>query len=409
MSDTKTYLDGLLGNQATIQTTGVTNPNNGNPNLINNQPQTTKDTNDNPHPGVTFTNTNFAQQISTPTAAPNSNSMVDDILNRIRTANPFGTPSGTNGAVTPPTTTPPVTTPGTGTTNPPLTNGSGGSQGTNPLDPNRYQLNNTYWNEILNRQINAPGGPQGGLPSGLDMSNLTQGSFGNLNWDSLNQVAQEMGLGNFKTEGGGFDWRQLLDAITEPFIQGDFWDSVNKRWTIPQGLAGALGGPAGEYIYKKLEQQLLPGDMEDFEIPKENIDFLQALREERSKAMRNELLDSFARSTGVDLTPATREELFAELQRQGWSASLNPETMTQQQAQALTRFFDLYRQGGLQRASAIWGQGFNQSGVSGTGSYDAPTIEEFLRNFTTADGGAAPMTPEQWEAMMRYRRGEVRR
>ena len=163
----------------------------------------------------------------------------------------------------------------------------------------------------------------------------------------------------------------------------------------------------GEYIYKQLETRLTGDEIEAGEIPRESIDALEALRQQRQQYFsRDEIQRSFRDATGVDLRPPSREELFAIAQRNGWSAGLNPETMTPEQWNALmTRLTSTYS--GLTNALNTWGQGTGWG--SSTGRYNAPTVEEFLRNFTTADGAGARLTPEQWEAIMRQRRGDVTR
>lgn len=46
---------------------------------------------------------------------------------------------------------------------------------------------------------------------------------------------------NPRTAGGGFDWRQFLDVVSEPFVPGDIWNSGQGRWSTPMEAIGLDG------------------------------------------------------------------------------------------------------------------------------------------------------------------------
>lgn len=140
-----------------------------------------------------------------------------------------------------------VTTPSTGGTitpwTPPVQAGTGGNTPAVPTPPTTGGgVGGGYTQDDLANVLNQIGGQFGGSYGGGGFGGETAGSSasGRGLWDSSPWLAQRLGV----NPEGGFDWQQILDVISEPFIRGDFWNAQTNTWN-PGTATAALGRAAG--------------------------------------------------------------------------------------------------------------------------------------------------------------------
>ena len=138
-------------------------------------------------------------------------------------APPVTTPPGGGGTTTPPTTTPPTGGGGTPVTGGPLVPG-GSTQGGNN-----------------NGSVLIPGNANNGGPSGsLNLGGGgTQGGGGN--FSSIGQWLGNGATGRMigANGDGSISWQQVVDLVTEPWLQGNLYMSQTGKWN-PQNVLTTL-------------------------------------------------------------------------------------------------------------------------------------------------------------------------
>ena len=155
------------------------------------------------------------------------------------TIDPNWVPVKPPGTTTPPTTTPPTTKP-PGT--PTGTGGVGGGLGSYGPD---------IW---AGGTSGGAGGPRGGSPFTNSGGGINLGGIGNAIGEFVNTVRTGLGVGK-----EGFSFGQLIDAITEPFMPGDYYNGqlqngLNRAEVVKGVLNTVLpgGGTLAAYIASKI-------------------------------------------------------------------------------------------------------------------------------------------------------------
>lgn len=260
-SQIQRLLEATSGVQNQAQQNQPAQPNNGNPNTINNTaaPMATQNPN-----WMLPVQSNAAGQWWAPAplqmpsgGTSSSNTILDNIRNRTPGTGGFpgtGTPLGP--PVTPPTgTTPtnPYSPPGwsgpdfIGPISGPVTNNPHNFSGNfNLAQPNtnlfesglgrQYSMDwlrmgfqggntNNAWGGVMGRDLPSPDTEQG--------QGFWTGMWGNLR--NMATTAIRQGLGNLS------DWRQILDIVSEPFIPGDWYNSETGEWNNPLEASGITG------------------------------------------------------------------------------------------------------------------------------------------------------------------------
>lgn len=224
--------------------------NNGNPNTIYNTPWGQTFTNTPPPPMTTALGQWYIPQSQAPGWAPPAGQTVNPTP--IMWPNPVFPTNG--GAGAPP--------PGGGSGGvpgiagkpavPPNVLGGGGvptQQGVyKPVPPN--------WDDILRK------------------SGVQVGADGTSTWNRAQQwtKAVESRLGGARDQNGNWDWKQIIDIVTEPLLGGNLWLSGSKKWDASNGIASLIqsmtGIPVGDIMNKLGKWQATQNDPADSWIEK---------------------------------------------------------------------------------------------------------------------------------------------
>lgn len=147
---------------------------------------------------------------------------------------------------------PPVKTGGGGGGGSVINDGPGGSNGLeNPLDP-RNSGNYT------------PGQP--GWRSLLEGNGIAVGEPGSSEWNRATQWTNAIlsRLGGMREQNGKWDWKQVIDMVTEPLLGGNLWLSGSNKWDASNGIAAVVqaftGIPLNNIMNKLGEWQATQSD-----------------------------------------------------------------------------------------------------------------------------------------------------
>lgn len=310
--------------QEFIQNLVPTQANNGNPNTVyNNSPIPVMDAFGNwsrpqvsPAANVTLGRSTTAPWLNVGTGNTGLNLPVFPTLPPL-TSTPFtpGVPNNGGGGINPWT---PPTQVGGGTATPP-SEGLSGQSGNQTLPGNNLG--------------NVPplGSFQGGINTGGTGGSSSSG-FGL--WDVSPALAQQLGI----NQGGGMDWQQLLDVISEPFVQGDFWNAQTNTWN-PEALAQAGGGLLAGNLGRMLAGALVnnpDATRNEFagDILRNAAEFRGELRDQMDATSRADIQNYLA-SIGLgksDIPPTAQAAL-----NRGWTAGQVAQTFGAQAARDAIR------------------------------------------------------------------------
>lgn len=173
---------------------------------------------------------------------------------------------------------------------------------------------------------------QGNLNTGGTGGGSSSSGFGL--WDISPALAQQLGI----NQGGGMDWQQFLDVVSEPFARGDFWNAQTNTWN-PEAFAQAGGGLLGGEFGRMLAGALVdnPDAMRNEfggDILRNAAEFRGELRDQMDATARADIQNYLASiGLGKADVPPTAQAAF----NRGWSAGQVAQTFGSQAAQNAIR------------------------------------------------------------------------
>lgn len=190
-----------------------------------------------------------------------------------------GTFPGGGGTTTPPTTTPPTGTPGGGTA---PVGGGGGGGSTGIYGPDLWAGGTTGGGG------GGGSGPSGGNPFTNETGGLNLGGIGSAFTNLINTTRSNLGVGQ-----EGFSMGQFLDAITEPFLPGDFYNGqlqngLNKA-EVTKGVLNMVvpgGGNLAAWLASK--------------IPSDSTGFLGKIRDFFARGEISQAMDAIEKQKNID-------------------------------------------------------------------------------------------------------------
>lgn len=254
-SDIQSLLQRQTGLQTTAQGSVPSAVNNGNPNTVYNTPWGQSFANTPPPPMTTANGQWYIPQTQpgmfNPWTPPAGQTVQPTQI--VWPTPQFLPPGGAGGGGTGPT---------TGGPNPPAPVGTGGGVGgggggepdpaaPTPSRPGNYTPGQPGWQSLLNGagiDTGQPGTPQWNR---------------SVEWS--NAVLSR--LGGAREQNGQWDWRQIVDMVTEPLLGGNLWLSGTNQWDASNGIAALVqavtGIPLGNIMNKLGAWQATQNDPAD--------------------------------------------------------------------------------------------------------------------------------------------------
>ncbi len=138
-----------------------------------------------------------------------------------------------------------------------------------------------------------------------NFSNSFVNQYSNERFGSSNGLGGGNPFGNMFNMGStsGFDWRQMLDAVSEPWVKGNLWLNGSKQWDVSNGLAGLVDKWTGLPINKWMN----------------NLGYQQAGQSDPQNWMERQLIDHWVDNSNNDGYNTNNQ-----FRSYGWDNTMSP-------------------------------------------------------------------------------------